>query len=88
MYPKASWHLAVIAAQSPAATVSLGKSLEPIPTQRTPALIQGVRFSSVGYTAPVTMMLLQRKGAITFLTNEGPPTLPAGNTLVTSQPAA
>ncbi len=41
-----------------------------------------------GSTAPVTMMLLQRKGAITFLTNEGPPTLPAGNTFVTSQPAA
>ena len=88
IYPRASAHLSVIACQFRATITSLGKSLEPIPTQSTPLLIHSVRLSLSGDTAPVTITLLQRNGPRIFLTNEGPPTLPAGNTLVTSQPAA
>ena len=62
----------VIYAQSPAATLSFGKSLEPIPTQKAPALNHCSRFSCVGATPPVTMIFDQRIGAMISLTNLGP----------------
>ena len=74
--------------QSSAAITSFGKSLEPIPTQKTPALNQAERFSSVGSTAPVTIICAQGSGAFTFLTKDGPPTFPAGKTFTRSQPAS
>src|SRR5574344_2272677 len=86
MMPRENWHNSLILFQSPAATTSLGNSLLPIPTQHAPAFTQAERFSSVGSTAPVTMNCVQGSGAFTFLMNDGPPTLPAGNTLQISQP--
>ena len=78
----------VIAFQSFAAIASFGNSLEPIPTQVTPALNQPDRFSSVGSTAPVAMISDQGIGAFIFFTKEGPPTFPAGNTLHRSHPTS
>ena len=42
----------------------------------------------MGSTAPVAMMFDHGSGALTFLTNDGPPTLPAGKTFVRSQPSS
>ena len=79
---------AVIASQSPASMLCLGKSFEPIPTTVTPALNHAVRFSSVGSTAPVAIIIDHGIGAFTFFTNDGPPTSPAGNIFTKSHPAA
>ena len=77
-----------IASQLPAAIISFGNSLEPMPTQVTPALNQADRFSSVGSTAPVAMIIDQGIGALMFFTNDGPPTFPAGKILHRSQPTS
>ena len=79
---------AVMAFQSLAAMASLGNRLEPIPTQVTPALNQADKFSSVGSTAPVAIIIDHGIGALIFLTKEGPPTFPAGNTLHKSHPTS
>ena len=50
-----------------------------MPTTVTPALNHAERFSSVGSTAPVAIIIDQGIGANTFFTNDGPPTFPAGN---------
>ena len=88
MIDKALRHKSVMDCQSFPAIASLGKSLDPIPTQVTPALNQADRFSSVGSTAPVAMIRVHGMGAFMFLTNEGPPTFPAGNILQRSQPVS
>ena len=77
-----------MASQSPEATTSLGKSLDPMPTAVTPLAAQARRLSSVGSTAPVHMTIAQGSGPRTFFTNEGPPTLPAGKTLTRSHPSS
>ena len=59
-----SLHLLVTYAQSPAATLSLGKSFEPIPTQNTPAANHFSRFSFSGATPPVTINFDQGIGAL------------------------
>ena len=71
-YARASLHLSVTYCQSSALTLSAGKSLEPMPTQYTPALNHAVRFSSVGATPPVTMIFDHGMGALRFLTMAGP----------------
>ena len=60
---RASRQSLVITDQSLAATASFGKRLLPIPTQVTPALNHPSRFSRVGFTPPVTIILLHGIGA-------------------------
>ena len=59
-----------------------------MPTAVTPDLAHAVRFSSVGSTAPVHMIMAHGSGPRTFFTNAGPPTVPAGNTFTRSQPSS
>ena len=78
----------MIYSQSFPAILSAGNSFDPIPTQVTPDLNQAVRFSSVGSTAPVAIIILHGIGARTFFTNDGPPTFPAGKIFTKSQPSS
>src|SRR5574344_2153597 len=87
MASKHSLHLLVMYAQSPSATLSLGKSLEPLPTQKTPASNHFFRLSASGATPPVTMIFDQGIGAIKPLMRLAPTTSP-GKTLVKSQPTS
>ena len=82
----ASLHSRVIEPQSPALIISLGNKLLPIPTQVAPALNQLDKFSSDGFTPPVTRIFVHGIGAFTPFTKAGPKTSP-GKTLHTSQPA-
>ena len=84
---RASRQSLVITDQSLAATASFGKRLLPIPTQVTPALNQPSRFSRVGFTPPVTIILLHGIGARRPFTKAGPSTSP-GKTLQRSQPSS
>ena len=68
MIDKASRHKSVMDCQSFPAIASLGKSLDPIPTQVTPALNPADRFSSVGSTAPVAMIRVHGMGAAHTIT--------------------
>ena len=81
----ASAQMRLIALQSFAAINSFGKRQLPIPTAKAPALNHDDRFSAVGSTPPVTIILLQGIGAIKPLINFGPSTSP-GKTLHRSQP--
>src|SRR3546814_10008616 len=66
---------------------SFGKRLDPMPTQVAPALNHFARFSAVGSTPPVTMMLVQGMGPLIALMKPGPNTL-AGKSLTTSAPSS
>src|SRR5690554_2041671 len=79
-------HSSVIVFQSPLCNTSFGNKLDPIPTQVAPALNHADRFSSVGSTPPVTMIFDHGIGPFMFFMNEGPPTLPPGNTFTISAP--
>src|SRR6056297_3553364 len=81
-----SFTLLVSASKSPFSIMSFGNSLDPIPTQVTPALNQFSRFSRVVSTPPVGMMLVHGHGPLTPLTNEAPPTSEAGNIFTNSAP--
>ena len=59
-----------------------------MPTHVVPAFIHAVRFSSVGSTAPVAIIMVHGSGASRFFTNDGPPTLPAGNIFTRSHPSS
>src|SRR5690554_7939502 len=80
--------LAVRLAKSPLSRSSLGKRLEPIPTQVTPALNQPLRLASEVSTPPVGMMLVQGMGPLTAFTKEGPPISDAGKSFTTSAPSS
>src|SRR3546814_1418619 len=67
--------------------LSFGKRLDPMPTQVAPALNHFARFSAVGSTPPVTMMLVQGMGPLIALMKPGPNTL-AGKSLTTSAPSS
>ncbi len=84
---KHSWHLSEIYCQSPDWILSAGKSLLPIPTQKTPAPNHFSKLSLSGETPPVTMILDQGIGAkvllIRFVLVASP-----GKIFVKSQPAS
>src|SRR5690554_7150029 len=81
-----SFTLAVSPAKSPFSRSSLGKRLEPIPTQVTPALNQPLRLASEVSTPPVGIMFVQGIGPLTAFTKEGPPISDPGNNFTISAP--
>jgi hypothetical protein len=61
---------------------------DPIPTQVTPASNHSLRFSTVGSTPPVGIMLVHGHGPFIAFTKSGPPTEEPGKIFTISAPSS